>query len=71
MSDKPAFPYDEINHIPGMTLREYELIQYRAAALQGLISNTDFSDLDNVLLAKYSHQAADAMIEHGENHEPK
>ena len=61
----PAFPTPAgIQHNDGMTLRDY----FAAAALQGLLGNSEFhvetdveSEIPNAI-ATYAYQAADAML---------
>ena len=61
---KPAFPIvaDSLTYIcdPGMTLRDY----FAAKAMQGMIGDFDFNTFaqDPLRLARWSYQAADAML---------
>jgi len=66
MTTEPAFPYDELDQFTGgvwaqhtgITIRDY----FAAAALTGMMSDTDVSYCDPLSVAKNSYDLADAML---------
>jgi hypothetical protein len=52
-----AFPHDEFVDM-GMTLRDY----FAAKAMQGLISDPDFTGAETLETAIWSYKIADAML---------